>query len=47
LRDLELGFAERSAQLYLLAVEPRFDAVRADPRFRALAEQHGLPAAVS
>ena len=47
LRDLELAFTERSAQLYLLAVEPRFDAVRGDPRFRALAEQHGLPATVS
>src|SRR5438132_3680655 len=47
LRDLELAFTERSAQLYLLAVEPRFDAVRGDPRFRALAEHPGLPAAVS
>jgi tetratricopeptide (TPR) repeat protein len=47
LRDLELAFAERSGQLYLLAVEPRFDAVRNDPRFRALADRHGLPAAIS
>src|SRR5438132_4857906 len=44
LRELELAFSERSAQLYLLAVEPRFDAVRSDPRFRALAQRHGLAA---
>ncbi|HEV8657607.1 MAG TPA: protein kinase [Thermoanaerobaculia bacterium] len=36
IRELELAFEERSAGLYLLDVEPRFDIVRDDPRFHAL-----------
>ncbi|HEY8711660.1 MAG TPA: tetratricopeptide repeat protein, partial [Thermoanaerobaculia bacterium] len=47
LHNLELSFAERSGQLFLLPVEPRFDVVRDDPRFRELAERHGLPPSIS
>jgi hypothetical protein len=45
-RKLIVPFAEHSGQLFLLAVEPRLDVVREDPRFRALAEKNGLPASV-
>jgi serine/threonine-protein kinase len=46
MRYLEQSFAEHSGQLFLLAVEPRLDVVREDPRFRALAKKNGLPASV-
>ena len=39
---LERAYAERSPQLVILKVEPRFDSIRSDPRFGALMARMGL-----
>ncbi len=44
---LEQAHAERSDQLPYLAVDPVFDPLRGDPRFTALLERLGLPAATA
>jgi serine/threonine protein kinase len=38
----ELALAERNAWLWMTPVEPRFDPLRGDPRFRAAVARHGL-----
>ena len=40
---LEKAYQERSEGLSWLAVEPRFDSVRADPRMADLIKRVGLP----
>jgi hypothetical protein len=40
---LNKAFAERSDQLLYLNVDPVFDGVRHDPRFRLLTQRVGLP----
>ncbi len=40
---LERAYQERDTGLVLLKVEPAFDNMRADPRFRNLMERVGLP----
>jgi hypothetical protein len=40
---LEEGFKERSFQLQFLKVDPRFDALRDDPRFANLLQRIGFP----
>jgi serine/threonine protein kinase/tetratricopeptide (TPR) repeat protein len=40
---LEKGFEERSFQMQWLAVEPRWDSLRSDPRFAELIHRMGLP----
>ena len=42
-RWLEKAYEEREGNLVYLNVEPRFDAIRSDPRFRDLARRVGLP----
>jgi serine/threonine protein kinase/tetratricopeptide (TPR) repeat protein len=42
-RWLEKAFEEREGNLVYLNVEPRFDAIRSDPRFPALVRRIGLP----
>ena len=39
----ERAYAERSALLFLLKVELKFDALRADPRFQALLGRMNFP----
>jgi hypothetical protein len=41
---LEKAYARRVPYLVFLAVDPQFDAFRADPRFRDLIRLIGLPA---
>lgn len=43
---LEKAFQDRSFELISIMVDPRFDQLRGDPRFRDLAAQLGLPASV-
>jgi DNA-binding winged helix-turn-helix (wHTH) protein/TolB-like protein/Tfp pilus assembly protein PilF len=40
---LERAFAERASHLADLNIDPEFDPIRADPRFRELARRVGLP----
>jgi serine/threonine-protein kinase len=40
---LERAFEERSPLLFMLDVELKFDAIRADPRFQALLVRMGFP----
>jgi adenylate cyclase len=40
---LERAFQTRASALVYLAVDPRYDAVREDPRFRDLVRRIGLP----
>jgi TolB-like protein/Flp pilus assembly protein TadD len=42
-RWLEKAYEDREANLVYLNVEPRFDALRSDPRFQALVRRVGLP----
>ena len=42
LESLEASLAERNALLWFLPTEPRYDPLRDDPRFIALAERYGL-----
>jgi hypothetical protein len=43
LRFLEAAYAERSPRLVYLKVEPDFDFLHADDRYRALVRKVGLP----
>lgn len=40
---LERALEDRSETLLFLKVEPRFDPLRADPRFKSLVHRLGLP----
>ena len=42
-RWLEKAYEEREGNLVYLNVEPRFDAIRSDPRFHELVRRVGLP----
>lgn len=42
-RWLERAYAERDEDLALLEVDPRFDQLRGDPRFKSLVQRVGLP----
>ncbi|HEX6101032.1 MAG TPA: protein kinase [Thermoanaerobaculia bacterium] len=43
---LEASLEEHNAWLWFLPVDPRFDALRAEPRFATLLERYGLPVRV-
>jgi len=43
LERLETGYQERGEWMTLLKVDPRFDNVRDDPRFRDLMRRMNLP----
>jgi TolB-like protein/serine/threonine protein kinase/Tfp pilus assembly protein PilF/class 3 adenylate cyclase/alpha-beta hydrolase superfamily lysophospholipase len=43
LRDLENAYSQRSSWLVWLKVEPKFDALRSDPRYADLLKRIGLP----
>jgi tetratricopeptide (TPR) repeat protein len=40
---LEIAYAERSAEMYLVKVDPTLDALRGDPRFEAIIERMRFP----
>lgn len=40
---LEKGYEERSFQMQLLKIDPRWDKIRSDPRFQDLVRRMGLP----
>ena len=40
---LEKGYEERAFQMQWLNVEPRWDSLRSDPRFKDLVRHIGLP----
>jgi len=44
LQPLERALEDRSSLLWLTPVEPRFDRIREDPRFRELVSRYGLEA---
>ncbi len=44
LQWLERALEDRSSLLWLTPVEPRFDRIREDPRFRELVSRYGLEA---
>ena len=39
---LETAYAERSAEMYLVNVDPTLDSLRSDPRFKALVKRMGF-----
>jgi len=43
-RWLEIGYAERSAHMIYLYIDPRFDKLRSDPRFQSLMRRMNFPA---
>lgn len=43
LESLERSFAEREPHIVMLKVDPRFDALRDDPRFQDLILKVGFP----
>ena len=43
-RWLEIGYAERAAQMVYLKVDPRFDKLRSAPRFQSILERMHFPA---
>ena len=40
---LDKGYEERAFQMQWLKIEPRWDSLRSDPRFRDLMRRVGLP----
>jgi len=40
---LEKGYEERSFQMQFIKIEPRWDSLRADPRFQDLMRRMGFP----
>jgi hypothetical protein len=41
--ELETAYAERDEEMTNLAIEPQFDPLRSDPRFRDLEQRVGIP----